>query len=394
MSDTTENLPASDIVATHGEKDEKAAISDPKAATKKSPPQAWPGTQGSTLRPGNLPATLALVIAIAGIAGGYMLWRRLNDTRENLTNRDNRTEAMIDTIRPEVNLLKSRLHSFETQFDARLEQGFSEIDNKQELLQESLDSLQKELGRKTRDDWTLAEAEYLLRIANNRLLLEQDIDTAITALTMADARLRDIGNPALVAVRKKLAHEITALEAIEKPDITGMGLALSGLQERIDLLPAKGESLSEAEGGGSSQQPVESPGESGLVDRFFDAVRSALKSLVTIRRIDEAETPLIPPEQRAFLKHNLRLQLEAARIALFRNDNLSYHSSLKTAREWLTRYFNVRAGSTASMVDNLTRLDEVKLDPPLPDISGSLSTLRQLTAEKSATVIKQNKNTP
>ena len=88
------------------------------------------------------------------------------------------------------------------------------------------------------------------------------------------------------------------------------------------------------------------------------------------------------------------MQLETARLALFRNDDLSYHASLDTANEWLTRYFNTDAGSTASMQDAIERLNETKLDAPLPDISGSLNSLREILAQKSVHVIKQKRPSP
>ena len=393
MSDNKENQPSADVRSTPKEKDSKAKTSVTGAEPKKTSQQASSETQNIPSRSGKLLAILALLIAVASIAGSYILWRQLNDARQELAGNDEQTKSSINAIRPEVSTLQTKLDSLETQMDTQLDRGLKEVNTKQQLLQESLQSLQVELGKEQSDDWVLAEAEYLMRIANNRLLLERDISTAIAALSIADTRLRDIGNPALIDVRRQLSDEITRLEAIEDPDITGMGLTLRSLQERVGLLPVKGESTTELHQtpANGETQAVADTGETSGWKRFLNQVWTALKSLVTIRRVNQDDSPLMPPEQRGFLKQNLRLQLETARLALFRNDDVSYHSSLETASDWLTKYFNTEAGSTASMLDAVERLNEAKLDQPLPDISGSLNSLRQLLAEKSVHVIKQQR---
>jgi len=391
MSDNKENQPTADVKATPKEKDQKAKTSGIKAELNKPQLQVSSNTQNTTARRGSLFAMLALLIAIASITGSYILWRQLNDARQELTNRDEQANSTINAIQPEVSTLQSKLHTLETRLDTQLEQGLRDVQDKQQLLQESLQSLQVELGKGQSDDWVLAEAEYLMHIANNRLLLERDISTAVAALSIADSRLRAVGNPALIDVRRQLSDEITALEALENPDITGIGLTLHSLQNRVALLPVKGESIAELQETGSSRSTPDTSVEPGGWEKFFNEIWRALKSLVTIRRVGQDDAPLISPEQRAFLKQNLRLQLEAARLALFRNDDPSYHSSLETASDWLASYFNTDAGSTASMLDSIERLNAMELDTPLPDISGSLNGLRNILAKKSMHDTKQQR---
>ncbi|NIR97783.1 MAG: enzyme of heme biosynthesis, partial [Gammaproteobacteria bacterium] len=69
-------------------------------------------------------------------------------------------------------------------------------------MQNSLEALHTELGRGRRE-WAIAEIEYYLRIANQRLQLLRDVDTATTALKLADQRLRALGDPALYEVRQR-----------------------------------------------------------------------------------------------------------------------------------------------------------------------------------------------
>lgn len=388
MSDNQENQSKAEVKATPDEKERKAKASKDKTESRKPSKQVKPADQTTRSRSVNLLAILALIIAVASIAGSFLLWRQLNDARQALVKTDEQNKSSISAIKPEVNTLQTKLDSLETQLDPRVR----DIASKQQLLQESLQSLQVELGKEQPDDWVLAETEYLMRIANNRLTLERDVNTALAALSIADTRLRDIGNPALIDVRKQLADEITKLGAIETPDITGMALKLRSLQNRVASLPLKGETGSELQETTTTEEAQNSAGTSGW-KKFLDEIWTALKSLVTIRRVNGDDSALIPPDQRAFLRENLRLQLETARLALFRNDDQSFHSGLETAKDWLTRYFNTDSGPTSSMLDTLARLNEAKLDAPLPDISGSLNSLREILAQKSVHVIKQKNRT-
>ena len=73
-------------------------------------------------------------------------------------------------------------------------------------------------------EWVLAEAEYLVLAANQRLALEGDINTAIAALKAAAQRLRSENHPDLIPVRDRLIEDATALEAVILPDTEGLAI--------------------------------------------------------------------------------------------------------------------------------------------------------------------------
>ncbi len=93
----------------------------------------------------------------------------------------------------------------------------------------------------------------------------------------------------------------------------------------------------------------------------------------------------MPPTQRAFLRQNLRLQLEAAKIALLRRDTRLFRDSINTASEWIKTYFDAQAPATISTLEALDRYATMELDPPLPDVSGSLQVLNEWLARRGGT---------
>ncbi len=163
-----------------------------------------------------------------------------------------------------------------------------------------------------------------------------------------------------------------ALRNIAPPDISAIALTLSELEDSVDNLPLRHEERpSDAEQPGDAEQQ-EVSGVSG----FFSKVWSDLKGLVTIRRNSAADTALLPPGQRFFLQQNLRLKLEAARLALMQRDTQSFRNSIETAKQWLERYFNSAAASTQNMIAALSSYEALELQPELPDISAPLRALK------------------
>ena len=104
---------------------------------------------------------------------------------------------------------------------------------------------------------------------------------------------------------------------------------------------------------------------------------------MVIRRHDQPVSAMLPPSQQYFLYQNLQLQLESARLALLRQENILFNSSLETAIEWLDSFFDANDAATQNMLQTLQGIQTTNLNPAYPDISGSLSLLLQLKAGQS-----------
>src|SRR5690606_2411802 len=92
------------------------------------------------------------------------------------------------------------------------------------------------MGAQTRTDWLMAEAEYLLRLANQRLLMERDPQGALAILQAADDVLRETEETAVYPVRRQIAQEIVALQNLAELGRTGIFLQLDALAGGISQL--------------------------------------------------------------------------------------------------------------------------------------------------------------
>lgn len=313
-------------------------------------------------------ALLALLVAIlVGLAVAY-LWQQQQQLRGTLQQQQSSAEHSADALRND--------------FSARattLQRRAEELSQGQQSLRESVESV-RELAGRSRRDWILAEVEYLLRIANRRVQLQRDPGTAMAALESADARLRELADPGLTDVREQVARELAALRATPRPDIEGMAVQLSSLSERVEQLPVK------AARAPARTMPASSADEAPLsVQDWRQGLAQAwqaMKQLVVVRRRDEPITPLLGPEQEFAVREGLRLQLNAARVALLRQDSRLFDTSVQGARSWLERYFVVDDPGAEAMADTLRQLSGQPVVAELPDISDSLRALRDIMQKR------------
>jgi uroporphyrin-3 C-methyltransferase len=179
-------------------------------------------------------------------------------------------------------------------------------------------------------------------------------------------------------VRKIIADEVTALSALPEPDITGMALRLGSLAESAAQLPLTNQRRIAT----ATREAAESSPANWR--DLPQAVWNDLKSLVQVRRHQQPIEPLLPPEQVWFLRENLRLKLEQARLALLRRNTILFQQTLDEAKEWINSFFDAQTPAVVSTLDALANLAGTELQPPMPDVSGSLRALRERRVQQQA----------
>lgn len=249
-------------------------------------------------------------------------------------------------------------------------------------LRASVASVHRRMGT-SGNQWVVAEAEYLLRIANHRLTLARDISTARNALKLADGRLRNTKDPSWNAVREQIARDLGKLDNVDLPDTPGISAKLASL---IELTPQL--QLNSATAGVQPPKPTDaaSATHERTWDTLLDDLWQGFKTAVRIRRNDQPIQAMLPPEQQFFLYENLRQHLEVARLAVARNDHNLYRDSLKKVTNWLDLYFDPDNPATQRMGETTEALSTIDIRPQLPDITESLNALqvrRKLDTELS-----------
>ncbi|MEH6355593.1 MAG: uroporphyrinogen-III C-methyltransferase [Marinobacter sp.] len=241
-----------------------------------------------------------------------------------------------------------------------------------------------EAGNRTRTDWLLAEAEYLLRVANQRLLIEKDIKGAASALQAADDVLAESDDIGVYSVRQQLAREMLALKGIVAVDRTGLYLQLEAVIDSVHQLTDQALIHENAPGfmlsADASDAEAGEAGEPSMAVHAWQSFTRTLKQVVVVRRLDEQVKPLLSPDQSAYARLNLQLMLEEAELAVLRGNQDLYQKSLEKARTTVQEWYNADNTRVSVLADTLAELASRNVDPELPDISRSLGLLKQRVA--------------
>jgi uroporphyrin-III C-methyltransferase len=221
-----------------------------------------------------------------------------------------------------------------------------------------------------RKDWLIAEAEYLLRLANQRLQLGRDAKAAAQLLSSADQVLEEMDDTGLHKVRAELASEMAALRSVADFDVEGIYLRLEGLGEALAKLTIFAVPSYEED-----PVVVEARAWQDKLASGFRRAWEKLRSYIRIRHREENFQPALAPEQEAALRYSLQLMIEQAQMALLAERPELYRRSLQQAKEWLGKYYQLNE-ELQGQLDSLDDLTAVPLSREMPDISASLEALK------------------
>ena len=352
------------------------------------PPARKPGRGGV--------AWLALLVSVAALAvvayTTYLDWR----AAQAIDLSEGNVEASLRSLGARIDATNDTIAATATQFDAlsqadassddaiaalKLEQ--SDINERLRLLNslpirisntEAVLASMQGVSDGARDNWLLGEAEYYMQLANAQLQLAGDPELAALALGMADERIAQLANPALTNVRIALADEVATLEGMQTTDVEGVTLKLASIARVVETLPLRPVDRIEDEAAAAPEEEV------GALDRAWSKFKGATSDMIKHRTTDETVMPLISPEAEYFLRTNLALQMQTARLALLRGERQIYESSLNDSADWLSTYFDATSSQVGAALDTIAELKGAMVAADNPDISGSLRLLRRHTA--------------
>ena len=219
--------------------------------------------------------------------------------------------------------------------------------------------------------WT--ESEYLLRLANQKLQLEGDKNSAILLLESVDQILAAADNPGLLRVREAIAAELVAVRAMDTVDTSGLYVRIDKLIPLVDQIYLRNSMQRNYNETVAQNQDAVKASDSGAIDKIVGLLSSIF---VWQKREDVLDTPLFS-EDELLLKQNLRLMLEQSQLALLQSEQSVYEQSLLKASQWVSRFFLIDSGAGRTLREELDTLAAIKLDQQAPDISRSLNLLRQ-----------------
>ncbi len=228
-------------------------------------------------------------------------------------------------------------------------------------------------------DWLYAEVEYLIRMANQRVLMEGDTASALTLLQTAHKIIAPAEGLTAHELRQALVKDIATLKAVASPDLEGLYLELSAQIGQVSKLPQK---IPGVEPKPPAQAPEDSP--QTMSQRAFAlvvAMGNRIMDLVDFRKGGAPVAPVLLPSEEYYLRHNLILKFQIAQMALLEKNQEVYQTSLAEAQDWVLTYFDPDDAVTRAMQTSLIQLHQARVGGKVPDISNSLREVRSLLAK-------------
>jgi uroporphyrin-3 C-methyltransferase len=320
-------------------------------------------------------ALVALLLAAAGVGvGGWAAWqlRQLDAGQRQQGSQVERLASASRTLDEQARSLDQRL----SQLPAA-----DELEERRRLVTQ-LQSDQQRLGQRletvlgaSRQDWRLAEAEHLVRLASLRLSALQDVNSARALVQGADDILREQDDPNAFAAREQLARSLAALQATKQPDRTGLFLQLAALREQaiqLSALAPQFEADREALGTVNDDSTLHWRQWWAQISSFF---RIDFNPDANVR-------PLLAGQSLNQVRLALGLALEQAQWAALNGEPAVFKQALGQAREILSTNFSQDNTQSSSLLARLAPLSDSQVTVATPDLAESLAALQAYMARR------------
>ena len=339
-----------------------------------------PRTQTVVKKSGTGLSLLAILIALGvGGAGYYFGQQKVDEFQQKLT----ALEAQINN--KTVVSAPAQDVKFDTTQLAQLESANKATQNKiaqvEELinakshelvgLQSQINKVSAQANAQQPTDWLFSEADFLLNNALRKLVLDNDVDTAVSLLKLADETLAKVNNSQSAAIRSAINQDLKQLLSVVGVDKNAVMQKLSQLANTVDELPVLDVNF------GDDQNATKLS--DSLSDWAENAEKSATSFLNHFIRISPKHgadrKELLAPNQDIYLRENIRLRLQLAIMAVPRQQNELYKQSLEAVASWIRSYFDTNAEVTQSFLKSVDELSEVSIYVDVPSQLQSLSML-------------------
>ena len=323
---------------------------------------------------------LAILIALGvGGAGYYFGQQQVDEFQQKLTALEAQinNKTVVSAPAQDVKFDTTQLAQLESANKAtqdkiaKVEELINAKSHELVGLQSQINKVSAQASAQQPTDWLFSEADFLLNNALRKLVLDNDVDTAVSLLKLADETLTKVNNSQSAAIRSAINQDLKQLLSVTGIDQNAVMQKLSQLANTVDELPVLDVNF------GDDQNATKLS--DSLSDWAENAEKSATSFLNHFIRISPKHgadrKELLAPNQDIYLRENIRLRLQLAIMAVPRQQNELYKQSLEAVASWIRSYFDTNAEVTQSFLKSVDELSEVSIYVDVPSQLQSLSML-------------------
>ena len=339
-----------------------------------------PRTQTVVKKSGTGLSLLAILIALGvGGAGYYFGQQQVDEFQQKLTALEAQinNKTVVSAPAQDVKFDTTQLTQLESANKAtqdkiaQVEELINAKSHELVGLQSEINKVSAQANAQQPTDWLFSEADFLLNNAVRKLVLDNDVDTAVSLLKLADETLAKVNNSQSAAIRSAINQDLKQLLSVAGVDQNAVMQKLSQLANTVDELPVLDVNF------GDDQNATKLS--DSLSDWAENAEKSATSFLNHFIRISPKHgadrKELLAPNQDIYLRENIRLRLQLAIMAVPRQQNELYKQSLEAVASWIRSYFDTNAEVTQSFLKSVDELSELSIYVDVPSQLQSLSML-------------------
>ena len=335
-----------------------------------------PVTQTIVKKTGTALSLLAILIALGvGGAGYYFGQQQIAEIQQKLTALESQSgvavSASVSDNSGQVTQLEQGLKTAQDKVE-QLEQLVAGKTGEIAALQAQVKQVSQLAGAQQPSDWLFSEADFLLNNALRKLVLDNDVDTAVSLLKLADETLVKVNNSQANVIRTAINQDLKQLLSLSSVDQNAVMQKLSQLANTVDELQVLNVNFDEA-------QEKSGKLSDDIADWQQNVEKSATSFLNHFIRISPKQSAdkkeLLAPNQDIYLRENIRLRLQLAIMAVPRQQDELYKQSLDAVASWVRSYFDTNAEVTQNF---LKSVDELADSSIYVDVPGQLQSLTLL----------------
>ena len=319
---------------------------------------------------------LAILIALGvGGAGYYFGQQQVAEIQQKLIALESREVAAptmaVQDNREQIEKLEQSLKVAQEKM-AQLEQMSVTKASEIAALQSQLAQVSKLAGAQQPSDWLFSESDFLLNNALRKLVLDNDVDTAVSLLKLADETLAKVNDSKAISVRTAINQDLKQLLSLSSVDQNAVMQKLSQLANTVDELQALNVNFDEVpENNGKLS--------SDIADWQQNVEKSATSFLNHFIRISPKQSAnkkeLLAPNQDIYLRENIRLRLQLAIMAVPRQQDELYKQSLDAVASWVRSYYDTNDEVTQNFLKSVDELAALSIYVDVPEQLQSLTLL-------------------
>lgn len=308
-----------------------------------------------------------------------------NETVEQISQLQNSMQALSDEM-SSLDDVQNQISAVRQETSAQIQQQVQQLARQQAAeiarLQNELVSTRLRISSTNSgasQQWLLAEAVSLLRLAQQQLIIARSVRTAQALYLAADDVLKQIDDPAVFAVRDILAGELATIRAVPEVDVQDIYLQLGTISNQLAGLQLTNDLAAQtADGERVTVFSASAEAEPGLFAGLFSSMKNLLNRFLVVRRRDEPIQALMTPGQEAALLQTVHLQIEQGRTALLKEEQEIYSRSLGQARNNIEQYLSGDAALKANILSNLDTLLGRRIVTEVPSLTRTRAALEQI----------------